>query len=279
MNDEKQRVADFWNQAACGETLLLETARSAGYAEQARRRYELEPFITGFASFGAAKGLRVLEIGVGLGADHQRFAEAGAELYGIDLTPRAIEHTSRRLAALGLRSTLAVGDAEALPFPDGAFDMVYSWGVLHHSPNTPMAFREVFRVLKPGGSAKIMIYHTWSIVGMMLWVRYGLLRFRPWLTLQEIYGQYLESPGTKAYTRRQAKALLTGFTDIHIQTELTHGDLLSSGAGQRHQGTLLTIARFFWPRWLIRRSASGMGLFLLIEAKKPDLSGRATTAP
>ena len=124
-----------------------------------------------------------------------------------------------------------------------------------------------------------MIYHTWSIVGMMLWVRYGLLRFRPWLTLQETYGQHLESPGTKAYTRRQAKALLTGFTDIHIQTQLTHGDLLSSGAGQRHQGTLLTIARLFWPRWLIRRIASGMGLFLLIKAKKPDLSGRATTSP
>lgn len=93
----------------------------------------------------------MLEIGVGLGADHQRFAEAGADLYGIDLTERAVEHTRRRLALFELESRLAIGDAEDLAFPDEAFDQVYSWGVLHHSPDTPKAIDEVWRVLKPGG--------------------------------------------------------------------------------------------------------------------------------
>ncbi len=79
-----------------------------------------------------SKGLKVLEVGVGLGADHQQFADAGAELYGIDLTEKAVEHTRKRLAYLGLESNLSVGDAEDLDFPDESFDLVYSWGVLHH---------------------------------------------------------------------------------------------------------------------------------------------------
>ena len=83
----------------------------AGYAAQAKARYALEPYIRDFARFEETRGLRVLEIGVGLGADHQQFAEAGADLWGIDLTERAVEHTRRRLAAFGLNSHLAVGDA------------------------------------------------------------------------------------------------------------------------------------------------------------------------
>jgi SAM-dependent methyltransferase len=130
----KRQVYEFWNRAACGEELYLAGLDRAAYERQARRRYELEPYIAEFARFEEARGLRVLEIGVGLGADHERFAEAGAELYGIDLTPRAIEHTRRRLMLFDLTSRLAVGDAEALCFPDERFDLVYSWGVLHHTP-------------------------------------------------------------------------------------------------------------------------------------------------
>lgn len=127
-SDSKRRVFEFWNRAACGEALYLASLDRAGYEAQARARYDLEPYIAEFARFEEARGLRVLEIGVGVGADHQRFAEAGADFYGIDLTPRAIEHTRRRLALFRLTSRLAVGDAEALSFPDERFDLVYSWG-------------------------------------------------------------------------------------------------------------------------------------------------------
>jgi ubiquinone/menaquinone biosynthesis C-methylase UbiE len=149
--DEKQQVHDFWNQTACGETLYLKSTDVDGYEAQARKRYELEPFILDFAAFESTKGLKVLEIGVGLGSDHQQFAKAGAELYGIDLTERAIEHTRQRLACFGLHSCLAVGDAESLGFDTETFDVVYSWGVLHHSPNTQAAISECYRVLKWGG--------------------------------------------------------------------------------------------------------------------------------
>ena len=268
MNQRKQSVHDFWNQASCGETLYLSDIDKSGYIVQAATRYTLEPYITDFARFRSSCGLCVLEIGVGLGADHQLFAEAGADLFGIDLTDRAIAHTRQRLAVFGLTSHLAVGDAENLDFPDESFDRVYSWGVLHHSPDTPKAIAEVWRVLKRGGEASIMIYHKWSMVGMMLWLRYALLGLRPWLTLSKIYARYLESPGTKAYSMAEATRLFAAFRDVKIRTVLTHGDLLESGAGQKHQGNVLSLARKIWPRWLIRRLFPNAGLFMLIEVKK-----------
>lgn len=265
----KQLVHDFWNQASCGETLYLKGTEREAFELQSRERYRLEgELISGLAGFDDTRGRKVLEIGVGLGADHQRFAEAGAELYGIDLTERAVEHTQRRLDTFGLSSSLAVGDAEHLDFPDNYFDVVYSWGVLHHSPDTPAAVNEVYRVLKPGGEARIMIYHKWSVIGFMLWTRYGLLRGRPWTGLAEIYSSYLESPGTKAYTIREAEQLFAHFRVQSISTSLTHGDLLESPAGQRHQGVLLSLARKIWPRWFIRFAFPKAGLFMLIQAVK-----------
>lgn len=269
MLTDKSAVRDFWDEASCGERLLLDGSDADGFIRQAERRYELEPFILNFADFPAAAGKRVLEIGVGLGADHQRFSEAGALLSGIDLTPRAVELTTRRFTALGLQPDVRVGDAEALDFDDATFDIVYSWGVIHHSPETPRAVSEILRVLKPGGRAKVMIYHHYSLVGLMLWLRYAAARGRVFTPLREVYATYLESPGTKAYTESEARALFSGFSDIRIQTVLTHGDLLSSGAGQRHGGRVLTVMRAVWPRWFFRRACRRFGLFMLIEATRP----------
>jgi SAM-dependent methyltransferase len=264
----KQAVRDYWDEASCGEQLYLRDPDREGYLAQARERYRLEPYIEEFAAFEAAAGKDVLEIGVGLGADHQRFAAAGAHLTGIDLTPRAIEHARRRLALFGLHSTLRTADAEELPFADESFDVVYAWGVIHHSPDTARAVAEIHRVLRLGGTARIMIYHTWSLVGYMLWVRYALLRGRPWTRLREIYARHLESPGTKAYTMSEACRLFAAFRTVEIRTVLTHGDLLESGAGQRHRGLLLSVARRLWPRTMLRKMARGHGLFMLIHAMK-----------
>lgn len=113
-----------------------------------------------------------------------------------------------------------------------------------------------------------MIYHAWSLVGLMLRVRYVLLGLRPWLTLREIYARYLESPGTKAYSVAEARQLFSAFSDVGIRVVLTHGDLLESMAGQRDQGPLLSLFRTMWPRALIRRFLPGLRLFMLIEAHK-----------
>jgi SAM-dependent methyltransferase len=264
----KDKVYSFWNVQSCGESQYLPDTSRTGYQSEAGVRYDLEPYILEFAQFDQFAGKKVLEIGVGLGSDHQRYAEAGAQLFGIDLTDRAIAHTAKRLKCFGLNSKLSVGDAEQLTFEDESFDLVYSWGVLHHSPDTPKAIAEVCRVLKRGGRAKIMIYHKWSMVGLMLWIRYALLMGQLLTRLSTIYGRFLESPGTKAYSASEATRLFAGFSETNIRTVLTHGDLLSSDAGQRHQGALLGVARKIWPRWFIRRFIPKSGLFMLIDATK-----------
>src|SRR5262245_27049299 len=143
-NDLRQ-VHDFWNGSSCGEELYLQSREGAGYSAQSRTRYQLEPFIPAFVNAAATRDRDVLEIGIGLGADHQLFAEAGARLTGIDLTERAIGHVRRRFDAFGLRSDLRVASAESLPFRDECFDIVYSWGVLHHSPETARRRRGLAR--------------------------------------------------------------------------------------------------------------------------------------
>ena len=182
-----RQVHDFWNGSSCGEELYLHSRDRAGYLAQSRTRYQLEPFISAFANAAATRDRDVLEIGIGLGADHQLFAEAGARLTGIDLTERAIDHVRRRFDAFGLQSDLRVINAERLPFPEQSFDLVYSWGVLHHTPDTMRAVSETRRVLRPGGRARVMIYHRRSLVGFMLWCRYALLAGRPWRGLNTIF--------------------------------------------------------------------------------------------
>jgi ubiquinone/menaquinone biosynthesis C-methylase UbiE len=267
-NISKKEVHDFWDNASCGEELFLKSYTIEDYEFEFKERYRLEPCILNLADFESACGKKILEIGVGLGADHQRFIEAGAITYGIDLTERAIKNTKRRLDLFNHKSNLEVGDAENIQFESSFFDIVYSWGVIHHSPNTQKAIDEIYRVLKPGGAGKVMIYNKWSFVGLMLWVRYALFRLNPFIGLNHIYSEFLESPGTKAYSKKEAKQMFSSFSSVHIDTVLTHGDLLDGPAGQRHGGVLIKIARSIWPKKIIKKIFPKLGLFMLISLKK-----------
>ena len=270
MSDLKQ-VREFWNKASCGEVYAGEGSDRERYAEVSTKRYLLEPYLKPFARFEDARGLDVLEIGVGMGSDHQSLAEACPRtLHGIDLTERALEHTRLRFNAFGLSSHLKLGNAEKLDFGDATFDFIYSWGVIHHSPNTPQAASEILRLLKPGGVARVMIYHRSSPVGWMLWTRYALLRGKPWVGLDEIYSKHLESPGTKAYSVAEARAMFAGAGEVKTTVTLSMGDLLDGEVGQRHRGPLLAIAKHLWPRPLIKLLARtfDFGLGLMIEVRK-----------
>jgi ubiquinone/menaquinone biosynthesis C-methylase UbiE len=266
---DKSEVRKFWNDASCGENLYLKGESLIDqFNEQRNQRYTIEPEILDFTQFEQYRGKKVLEIGVGLGADHQMWAEQGCDLYGIDLTERAINWTQKRFQTFGLVSNLQVGDAENLPFQDLEFDVVYSWGVLLYCPDMYRAISEVHRVLKPGGEAIVMLYHKWSFVGYMLWLRYALLRLRPWLSLKYIYSEYLESRGTQAFTVGEVRDFFSEFETVDIDINLTHGDLLTSQAGQRHEGAILKIARIFLPRFIIKKYFKNHGLFMKIRAKK-----------
>jgi ubiquinone/menaquinone biosynthesis C-methylase UbiE len=264
-----KQVEAFWDRSSCGERLATGPTEREKYEAQGRARFELEPYIPEFAKFAEGAGKDVLEIGVGMGADHLEWARSGPRsLTGIDLTERAIEHTKRRFEVYGLESNLTRGNAEALPFDDETFDLVYSFGVLHHTPDTPGAVREVYRVLRPGGLARIMIYHKYSLTGYMLWARYALLRGRPRTSLADIYHRHLESPGTKAYSVREARAMFSDFSAVDARVQLCWGDLLQGSVGQRHRGPLLAVAKAIWPRFVLKRLFKDHGLFLLIEARK-----------
>jgi SAM-dependent methyltransferase len=264
----KAEIRGFWDATSCGEVYAAGPNAEQRFGKQAETRYRLEPYIPDFARFDEGSGQDVLEIGVGMGADHLEWARSGPRrLVGVDLTPRAVAWTTQRLATFGYTSELREGDAEHLPFSDGSFDIVYSWGVLHHSPDTPQAFREAHRVLRPGGTLRAMIYHRPSFVGLMLWARYGLAAGHPSRTLSYIYGRHLESPGTKGYTVAEARRLASPFDSCEVRTAVSFADLLLGEVGQQHAGRGLTIGKKFWPRPLIRR-LSALGLLLLVEATK-----------
>ena len=230
----KEDVKHFWEQEACGER----------YGdEQDRLRYELEPEILTFADFESAAGKRVLEIGVGMGADFVRWVRAGAVGTGVDLTERAVELTRRRLDDEGLTAELRVADAESLPFPDEHFDLVYSWGVLHHTPRPAEALREAQRVLAPNGELKLMLYHRHSWVAGAAWVRFCLLRGKPFASLRTAVG-HVESPGTQAFTRAELSALLPQLDRLLVAPHLSHWDrkwtpLISGLLGDRYGWFLL----------------------------------------
>tara|TARA_B100000989_G_C19497794_1_gene452863 strand:- start:161 stop:967 length:807 start_codon:yes stop_codon:yes gene_type:complete len=268
MDSQQIDVKKFWEEYSCGEKLYLDSSHLKGYQDHEKKRYELEPYIIDFLKFDLQKTDNVLEIGVGLGADHKHIVKQGYKTYGIDLTQRAIDHTKNRLFQEKLTSNLSIGNAENLKFPDNFFNGIYSWGVIHHSPNPIKAISEIHRVLKPGGTLKIMLYHKYSIVIFMLWIRYALMRFNPFLSFSQVSSSYLESPGTKVYTKSEIREMFKNFRRIEIDIVLSHGDLLNSNVGQRHRGIILQLGKFFLPRKLIRRFFNSNGLFMLINIKK-----------
>jgi SAM-dependent methyltransferase len=159
----KERVRVFWQAHPCGTKFSDAEIGTPEFFERVEaHRYEKEWHIPAAADFQNTRGLRVLEIGCGMGTDGAQFAKAGADYTGIDLTDAAVELARKRFQVSGLKGEFHVADAERLDFPDASFDLVYSHGVLHHTPDIEAAVREIHRVLKPGGRAMVMLYHRGS---------------------------------------------------------------------------------------------------------------------
>lgn len=156
----KDRVRAFWQANPCGTKFSdAEPGTRLFYERVEEHRYEKEWHIPAAADFASARGLKVLEIGCGLGTDGAQFARAGADYTGVDLTEAAVELARRRFELFDLAGEFRTADAENLDFADESFDLVYSHGVLHHTPDTERAVREVHRVLRKGGRAVVMLYH------------------------------------------------------------------------------------------------------------------------
>jgi ubiquinone/menaquinone biosynthesis C-methylase UbiE len=266
LDDFKQRARDQWDANPCGAHVaggLPFGTREYFDAIEQHRYKEDSPWIKEAIGFDRYAGKRVLEIGFGTGTDLLQFARGGAIVTGIDLTPRSIEIARRRFEVYGLDGAFAIGDAENISFPDAHFDVVYSFGVLHHTPDTQRAVSEVHRVLKPGGVAIVMLYHRASLYywGSII-LKHGLLNGELLkVGLQELMSRHVEysetegRPLVKAYTRPEARRLFSSFRGCAIRVnQLTRHDL-------RPIGRLLPEALF---QWLARN----FGWNLLITATK-----------
>ncbi len=195
------------------------------------------PEVMGFKKFA---GARLLEVGCGMGTDLLQFARGGAKVTGIDLTPRSIAISRRHFEIYGQRGDFAISDCEKLPFTSESFDVVYSNGVLHHTPDTEGAVRELHRVLRHG------------LLGGELW------RGR---SPEQIMSRYVEvnegggCPLVKVYSRREVRKLFSSFRDVSVEVE------------QLTRPELPVLGRFI-PESILRFLRQTVGGNVIVSARK-----------
>jgi ubiquinone/menaquinone biosynthesis C-methylase UbiE len=255
-NNLKERVRAFWQANPCGVKFADAAPGTRHFYELVEaHRYTKEWHIPIAADFASARGLKVLEIGCGLGTDGAQFAEAGSIYTGVDLTDAAVELARKRFELFDLQGKFETADAENLPFAPDSFDLVYSHGVLHHTPETAKAIKEIHRVLRPGGRAVVMLYHRDSYnyrINISVLRRAGarLLRSDKGISLvHKITGEPLESlrdharllksekdsylkpaeflnqntdgagnPLARVYSRTEARELFQDFSEVILKT-------------------------------------------------------------
>jgi SAM-dependent methyltransferase len=228
---EKLRAREQWDQDPCGAEYDREHELGTRefFNEVERYRYqEYAPWMPRLMGFENFSGARLLEVGCGMGSDLLQFARGGARCTGVDLTPRSIEITRHRFRLYDADGDFMISDGERLPFRDESFDVVYSNGVLHHTPDTAGAIREVHRVLRPGGTAKIMLYHRNSLnYWFEIVVRRGVLglEFLRGRSTEEIMSRVIEfsdhdaRPLVKVYSRKEARELFGMFKSVTVDVE------------------------------------------------------------
>jgi ubiquinone/menaquinone biosynthesis C-methylase UbiE len=238
----KKRAANFWNANPAGR-VWGESAEpgTKEYFEQVLERrssYEI-PWLFEVVPFASFRDKSLLEVGCGAGYDAYHLCLQGARYTGIDLAPENPRRTQRHLGYYGFSPQVLLADAESLCFRDRVFDVVFSNGVLHHTPDIDQSFREAHRVLKTGGEFWVILYHKHSIFYWVKLLAYqhvlklGFLRrsFAELLSGVE-YGDVEQHPLVTVVTRKglQAKLEKSGFLVQSMKVrKLLHEDLPASG--------------------------------------------------
>lgn len=260
LDKDKEETIKQWTNDPCG---FVASEKFSLYSKEFferidKNRYEeYAPWMKKAMEFDRYSGKKVLEVGFGMGTDLFQFAKNGAFAHGVDITPRHFEIASKRFSSFGLSANLQIADAEALPFPDGQFDLVYTFGVIHHTPDTEKAIREIHRVLKPGGRAIIGVYHKNSYYYYRILIPFLLYRFlfesyRRTLSRIEYRQNSDACPLVKLYSRSQLGRMLQPFSTVKI--ECYH---LSLGPLQR-----------FVPSWAVKRLDKLFGWYLVAKCNK-----------
>ncbi len=176
----REAAVKQWTENPCGSQAGPDGANRVAFFKRVEiERYKQQPWQHDFFQFEQFAGKRVLEIGVGLGTDLLQFAEAGADCHAIDITEEHMKLARENMALHGYQADIRRSDATAIDFPDNYFDVVYSFGVVHHIPEIERVLAEIRRVLKPGGVALITVYYKWSANHLFaLLFRQGVLKLK-----------------------------------------------------------------------------------------------------
>lgn len=225
---EKREAIKLWSADPCGAHYTEEYGLGSKEFFQAavEERYENDaPWIKRLIDSIPVKGKKVLEVGCGMGVDLLEFAKNGARVTGIDLVDNHLKLASRLFALNKLEAKLLNADAEDLPFPPEAFDIVYSFGVLHHTPNTQKAIDEVQRVLRPNGTAIVGLYHknSWHYLVNLVFRKGILHKGLKQGTMADILSRSVEfsrtgaKPLVKVYSRRECRRLFSNFSKAKVR--------------------------------------------------------------
>jgi len=209
----KTDVKEFWNRNVCQTEFIkgAEQGTKEFFEEAERIRYKYHFYLPALFDWVESEKpkSKLLEIGCGMGTDLLQIARRNLQVTGIDLTEEGIALAKKRFEIYGLPAELKVDDAENLSFEDNTFDVVYSFGVLHHTPDTQKSIDEVLRVLKPGGLAVIMLYHRKS---------YNYLIHR--LLDAPFDGNKKDRcPIERSYSKNEVKKMFEKFADTKLNIE------------------------------------------------------------
>jgi ubiquinone/menaquinone biosynthesis C-methylase UbiE len=208
MSDLKE-IQTYWNKYTNDiEVAENEIGSKEFFTELKRYRYEKYPYLTKIFNSGDYKNKKILEVGCGIGLDSYQLAKRGGKVTSIDLTPNAIKLAKQNFSVNGLKCNLMLNSAENLGFSDETFDIVYSIGVIMCSANILNAINEIYRVLKEGGEAIIMIYN-----------KYSWLTFLSVISGTNIEHAEEEAPVINFFSAKEAKKLFSKFSDVKVTIE------------------------------------------------------------
>ena len=208
------RVSDYWNSRPCNIRHSSQPVGTQEYFDEVEaRKYFVEPHIPGFANFSLWKGKKVLEIGCGIGTDTINFARHGAQVTAVDLTENSLQVARQRAKVFGLDDQIRFIQANAEHLSDSVpverFDLIYSFGVIHHTPHPERVLEELRKYVGPESTVKIMVYYRWSWKVLWILMTYGKCQF--W-KLNRLIADYSEAetgcPVTYSYSRTSGRKWL-----------------------------------------------------------------------
>jgi 2-polyprenyl-3-methyl-5-hydroxy-6-metoxy-1,4-benzoquinol methylase len=213
--------------------------------------------------FEQLRGRDVLEIGCGMGLHSELMSRAGANLTAIDISDTSIEATTRRMVLRQLKGRVERMDARKLEFADSAFDFVWSWGVIHHSAQTAIIIKEIHRVLRPGGQARIMVYNIDGMSAYTTIVRDYLLGFWRGRSLDDCLWARCDGYMARHYSKDVlGDVMRMFFSTVTAETFGQDADAIPLPRQIRH-----IVIKMMSAKELARR-ANARGLFLFMTATK-----------